>query len=213
MVPTAPVRTRLGNGWGGGGRRPWPFGAGDARRPGGRGGQGKEGLPRGGSFRAKPCKKAGMARRSSRCSREGGPRCRYTQAPLSHTYLLAAWGLPQARRRSQPTRHLPGPLGGCALWPWGVLTSPLACPGQFLFDRVEGVSTATIVDLDAHQVSARRGWVPTPQAASDTWPHVVGFPAPRSTAEPQAGPPPAQHRGVSWGVLGGPGLAPGTGLP
>lgn len=89
-----------------------------------------------------------------------GPRCRHTQAPLSHTDLLAAWGLPQARRRSQPTRHLPGPLGGCALWPWGVLTSPLSCPGQFLFDRVEGISKATIVDLDAHQVSAWRGWGP-----------------------------------------------------
>lgn len=30
-------------------------------------------------------------------------------------------------------------------------------PWQFLFDRVEGISRATIIDLDAHQVSVWRG--------------------------------------------------------
>ena len=90
----------------------------------------------------------------------GGPCCRHTQAPLSHMDLLVAWGLPQARRHSQPTLSLTGAPGGLRLLAQGVLTSPLSCPGQFLFDRVEGISKATIVDLDAHQVSARQGWGP-----------------------------------------------------
>lgn len=46
------------------------------------------------------------------------------------------------------------PEGPCLLW---VLTSSLSSPGQFLFERVEGIARATIVDLDAHQVSALWG--------------------------------------------------------
>lgn len=44
-------------------------------------------------------------------------------------------------------------LRDCILWPVWVLMSPFS-PWQFLFERVEGISRATIVDLDAHQVSA-----------------------------------------------------------
>lgn len=50
----------------------------------------------------------------------------------------------------RPLTHGMSPRGssphGAPLLPW-----------QFLFERVEGVSRATIVDLDAHQVSALRG--------------------------------------------------------
>lgn len=53
--------------------------------------------------------------------------------------------------------HQLGVLRGCVFWPVWVLTSPLSSPGQFLFERVEGISRATIVDLDAHQVSAPWG--------------------------------------------------------
>lgn len=146
----------------------------------------------------------------------GGPRCRHTQAPLSPTDLPAAWGLPQARRRSQPTPSPTRAPGGPRPLARGVLTSPLSCPGQFLFDRVEGISKATIVDLDAHQVSARRGWgLPLPRRPPTHGPTRWGSPPPGTPLSPRLGlccpsttPPP---RGRSLGRAGG--SWPGPGWP
>lgn len=146
----------------------------------------------------------------------GGPRCRHTQAPLSHTDLPAAWGLPQARRRSQPTRSLTRAPGGLHPLAREVLTSPLSCPGQFLFDRVEGISKATIVDLDAHQVSAQRGWgLPLPRRPLTHGPTRWGSPPPGTPLSPRLGlccpstHPPAQGAfpGACWGVLAWPRVA------
>lgn len=146
----------------------------------------------------------------------GGPRCRHTQAPLSHMDLLLAWGPPQARRCSQSTLSLTGAPGGLHLLAQGVLTSPLSCPGQFLFDRVEGISKATIVDLDAHQVSARRGWgPPLPRRPLTHGPMRWGSLPPRTPPSPRLGLccPSTQAQGAFSGECWGSGPGLGTGLP